>query len=203
MGDLNARHKELGSHLNTNVNGVHWKAHHRYSCAYWGTCTHTCRNMPTNTAKTFLVRPFLSDHFARAVCPGSAQEPLDDATIQDGGPRHPCGEALYNGLLHTIEGFITTPRVLAKAHAPRCWTYATDLVILNCQQTLAVYQRCWQLNPVDTESRDAMVTVAQHLMDLRQQERKKYWVSFLDKVRRTRSLKEVWHHVNSVRGKSR
>ncbi|MPC61175.1 hypothetical protein E2C01_055239 [Portunus trituberculatus] len=35
-----------------------------------------------------------------------------------------------------------------------------------------------------------MVTVARHLMDLRQQERKKYWVSFLDKVRRNRSLRE-------------
>ncbi|MPD03795.1 hypothetical protein E2C01_099449 [Portunus trituberculatus] len=48
-----------------------------------------------------------------------------------------------------------------------------------------------------------MVTVARHLIDLQQQERKKYWVSFLDKMRRTWSLREVWHHVNSVRGKSR
>ncbi|MPC13550.1 hypothetical protein E2C01_006288 [Portunus trituberculatus] len=70
-------------------------------------------------------------------------------------------------------------------------------------ETLAAYQRRWQLNPADTESRNAMVTVARHLTDLRQQERKKYWVSFLDQVRRTRFLQEVWHHVNSVRGKSR
>ncbi|MPC88147.1 hypothetical protein E2C01_083042 [Portunus trituberculatus] len=48
-----------------------------------------------------------------------------------------------------------------------------------------------------------MVTVARHLTDLQQQERKKYWVSFLDKVHRTQSLWEVWHHINSVRGKSR
>ncbi|MPC63769.1 hypothetical protein E2C01_057872 [Portunus trituberculatus] len=101
-------------------------------------------------------------------------------------------EALYDGLLHTI----TTPRVLARAHAPCRWTYATNSVILNCQQTLAAYQR-------HRESQDAMVTVAQHLMYLRQQERKKYWISFLDKVCRIRSLREVWHHVNSIRGKSR
>ncbi|MPC76937.1 hypothetical protein E2C01_071374 [Portunus trituberculatus] len=45
--------------------------------------------------------------------------------------------------------------------------------------------------------------MAQHLTDLRQQERKKYWVSFLDQVCRTQSLWEVWHHVNSVWSKSR
>ncbi|MPC62092.1 hypothetical protein E2C01_056174 [Portunus trituberculatus] len=111
-------------------------------------------------------------------------------------------EALYDGLLHTIKGFIATPRVLARAHAPRRWTYATDPVIRNCQHTLAAYQRRWQLNPADTESRDAIVTVARHLMDLWQQERKKYWVSFLDQVHRTQSL-QVLHHVNSVRDKSR
>ncbi|MPC53722.1 hypothetical protein E2C01_047621 [Portunus trituberculatus] len=55
-------------------------------------------------------------------------------------------EVLCDGLLHTIEGFITP----------------------------ATYQRRWQLNPADTESRDAMVTMARHLTDLQQQERKKY-----------------------------
>ncbi|MPC31696.1 hypothetical protein E2C01_024992 [Portunus trituberculatus] len=64
-------------------------------------------------------------------------------------------ETLYNGILHTIEGFIATPRVPVRAHAPHRWTYA---VILNCQQTLAAYQRRWQLNPADTESWDAMGT---------------------------------------------
>ncbi|MPC40503.1 hypothetical protein E2C01_034063 [Portunus trituberculatus] len=88
-------------------------------------------------------------------------------------------KALYDGLLHTIQG---TPRVLARAHTPRCWTYTTDPA-----------QESW----------DAMVTVAQHLIDLRQQERKKYWVSFLDWVCRTWSLWDVWHHINSVWGKPR
>ncbi|MPC93803.1 hypothetical protein E2C01_088945 [Portunus trituberculatus] len=96
-------------------------------------------------------------------------------------------EALHGGLLHTIEGFIATPRVLARAHAPRRRTYAADPVILNYQQMLAAYQRRWQLNPAGTESRDAMVTTARHLTDLRQQERKKYWVSFLDQVYGTQS----------------
>ncbi|MPC71761.1 hypothetical protein E2C01_066048 [Portunus trituberculatus] len=54
--------------------------------------------------------------------------------------------------------------------------------------TLAAYQRPWQINPADTKARDAMVTVARYLMDLRQQERTKYWVSFLDRVHKTRSL---------------
>ncbi|MPC89266.1 hypothetical protein E2C01_084204 [Portunus trituberculatus] len=179
-------------------------------------------NMPTYTAEIYLVTSLLSDHFAqettlpvqsvpavprkRLTMPPSRMTDLVvhvvawyaavKGSLAD-------AEALYDGLLHTIEGFIATPRVPARAHAPRRWTYATDPVILNCQQTLAANQRRWQLNPADTESRDAMVTVVRHLTDLRQQERKKYWVSFLDKVRRTRSLWEAWHHVNSVRGKSR
>ncbi|KAK8406395.1 hypothetical protein O3P69_007229 [Scylla paramamosain] len=90
-------------------------------------------------------------HNERAVRPGSAQEAPDSATIQDGGPRRPrdgvvlCSfadaEALYDRLLHTIEGFIATPRALARTHTPCCWTYTTDPVILNCQQMLAAYQR--------------------------------------------------------------
>ena len=109
-------------------------------------------------------------------------------------------EALYDGLLHTIKGFVASPRAPGWPHAPRRWTYANDPVIQNCQQTLAAYQRCWQQNPADTESREAMVTVARPLTSLRQQERTKHWVSFLDRVRKTRSLREVWHHVNRVQG---
>ncbi|MPC61480.1 hypothetical protein E2C01_055552 [Portunus trituberculatus] len=71
-------------------------------------------------------------------------------------------------------------------------------MILNCQQMFAAYQRCWELSPANTESQDAMVTVAQHLTDLWQQERKKYWVSILDQVHRTRSFRDVWYHVNSI-----
>ncbi|MPC68525.1 hypothetical protein E2C01_062727 [Portunus trituberculatus] len=178
--------------------------------------------MPTYTAETFLVRSLLSDHFAletalpvqfaQAVPRKCLTVPLSRmaglvvhvvawyATVKGS---FADAEALYDGLLHTIEGFIVTPRALARAHAPRCWTYAADPVILSCQQTLTAYQRRWQFNPADTESRDAMATMARHLMDLQQQERKKYWVSFLDKVRRTWSLQEVWHHVNSVQGTSR
>ncbi|MPC63810.1 hypothetical protein E2C01_057915 [Portunus trituberculatus] len=35
-------------------------------------------------------------------------------------------EALYDGLLHIIEGFIATPRVLARTHTLRHWIYTTD-----------------------------------------------------------------------------
>ncbi|XP_063860620.1 uncharacterized protein LOC135100930 [Scylla paramamosain] len=75
-------------------------------------------------------------------------------------------EALYNGLLHTIEGFIATPRETLAAQLSR-------------HRVTGCYGYC-----------------GSYLTDLRQQERKKYWVSFLDRVRRTRSLREVWHHVN-------
>ncbi|XP_063849706.1 uncharacterized protein LOC135093957 [Scylla paramamosain] len=221
MGDLNARHKELGSHLTTNANGVRWKAFldttdivvlfggHAPTHVQGGRLNYVALiNMPTYTAETLLVRSLLSDHFAlETIFPvqSGPAVPRKRLTV----PCCPCdgsfadAEALYDGLLLTIRGFITTPRALARIHTPRRWTYTTNPVILNCQQMLTAYQRHWQLNPADTESRDAMVTVARHLTDLRQQERKKYWVSFLGQMRRTRSLQKVWHHVNSVRGKPR
>ncbi|MPC96430.1 hypothetical protein E2C01_091688 [Portunus trituberculatus] len=178
--------------------------------------------MPTYTAETLLVRSLLSDHFAlETILPVQSALAMSRRRLTVPPSRivglvvhmvawyaavkgsFADAEELYDGLLHTIEGFIATPRVLARAHTPRRCTYATDPVILNCQQTLAAYQRRWQVNPADTESWDATVTVARHLTDLGQQERKKYWVFFLDQLRRTRSLREVWHHVNSIRGKSR
>ncbi|MPC75746.1 hypothetical protein E2C01_070140 [Portunus trituberculatus] len=197
MGDLNARHKELGSHLTTNANGVCWKAFLDTTDTAVLTGDHTPThvqgdrldyvaliNMPTYTAETYLVRSLLSDHFVlETTLPvqSALAVPRKRLTVP---PSRMAGlvvhgsfadaEALYNGLLYTIEGFTTTPRVPTRAHAPRRWTYATDPVILNCQQTLAAYQRRWQHNPADTASRDAMVTVAQHLKDLQQQERKKY-----------------------------
>ncbi|MPC60907.1 hypothetical protein E2C01_054967 [Portunus trituberculatus] len=200
MGDLNARHKELGSHLTTNANDVHWKAFLDTT----DTAVLSGEHAPTHVQGgrldyVALINMILAERPLRpgddppgAVRPGSAQEPLDGATIQDSGlvvhvvtwytavkSSFTDAEALYDGILHTIKGFITTPRVLARAHTPCRWTYAADPVILNCQQMLAAYQRRWQLNPADTESQDAMVTMARHLTDLRQQERKKYVLDLL------------------------
>ncbi|MPD06800.1 hypothetical protein E2C01_102628 [Portunus trituberculatus] len=169
--------------------------------------------MPTHTAKTFLIRSLLETTLPVQSTPAVPRKHLTVPPSRMAGlvvhvvawyaamkGSFANAETLYDGLLHTIKGFIATLRVPARAHAPRRWPYATDPVILNCQQTLTAYQRSWQLNPADTESRNAIVTVARHLMDLRQKERMKYKVSFLDKVRRTRSF-QVWHHVNSVWGK--
>lgn len=77
MGDLNARHKELGSHLTTNANGVRWKAfldttdtvvlsgEHAPTHVQGGRLDYVALiNMPTYTAETLLVRSLLSDHFA-------------------------------------------------------------------------------------------------------------------------------------------
>ncbi|MPC77677.1 hypothetical protein E2C01_072136 [Portunus trituberculatus] len=77
MGDLNARCKELGSHLTTNANGVRWKAfldttdttvltgEHAPTHVQGGRIDYVALiNMPTYTAETFLVRSLLSDHFA-------------------------------------------------------------------------------------------------------------------------------------------
>ncbi|MPC71785.1 hypothetical protein E2C01_066074 [Portunus trituberculatus] len=113
-------------------------------------------NMPTYTAETYLVRSLLSNHFAletTLLVQSTLAVPRERLTVP---PSRMAGlvvhmvawytavkdsfadaKALYNGLLHTIEGFIATPRVPARAHATRRWTNAADPVILNCQQTLA------------------------------------------------------------------
>ncbi|KAG0717245.1 hypothetical protein GWK47_008174 [Chionoecetes opilio] len=112
--------------------------------------------------------------------------------------------ALYQGLVTIITEFVTS-----SGRAPRqppnrsSRTYAKNPVVVNCQQTLATYQRRWQQDPGDHDAREAMLTVARHLTDLRQQVRTQHWNDFLSSVRRTRSLQEVWHHVNRARVKGR
>ncbi|MPC63308.1 hypothetical protein E2C01_057405 [Portunus trituberculatus] len=215
MGDLNARHKELGSHFTTNANGVRWKAfldttetalltgEHATTHVQGGRLDYVALiNMPTYTAEPFFVRFLLSSHLAlettlpmksilvvprkRLMVPPSTIAGLIVhvlawySAVKDS---FGDSEALYNGLLNTIKGFIMTLRVLSRAHIPHCWNYDTNPVILNFEQMLVTYQRCWTLNPANAESRVAMI-------------------SFLDRVRRTQSLRKVWHHVNSIWSKS-
>ncbi|KAK3895411.1 hypothetical protein Pcinc_000864 [Petrolisthes cinctipes] len=112
-------------------------------------------------------------------------------------------DSLYGSLTDIIEDFVEGTRGPTQSKKPCQRTYARDLRIVNCQQTLATYQRQWQKNPGDHEAREAMVVVARHLTELRQEVRKIYWNDFLAKVRQTKSLQEVWQHVNQVRGKNR
>ncbi|MPD01765.1 hypothetical protein E2C01_097308 [Portunus trituberculatus] len=116
--------------------------------------------MPTYAAQTYLVRSLLRDHFAlettlpvqsapavprkRLTVPPSRMTDLVVHVVAWYAAMKGSfadAEALCDGLLHTIEGFIATPRVPARAYASCRWTYATDPVILNCQQMLAAYQR--------------------------------------------------------------
>ncbi|KAK8371838.1 hypothetical protein O3P69_015715 [Scylla paramamosain] len=227
----NERHKELGSHPTTNANGVRWKAfldttdtvvlcgEHAPTHVQGGRLDYVALiNMPTYTAETLLVRSLLSDHFALETTfpvQSALAVPRKRLTVP---PSRMAGlvvhvmawySAVKGSFADAETDYYTPSRDSSRLQG--LWQGATlhaagltlPTVFLNCQQTLAAYQRCWQLNPADTESRDAMVTVARHLTDLRQQERKKYWVFFLDRVRRTRSLREVWHYFNSVRGKPR
>ena len=77
MGDLNARHKDLGSHFTTNINGVRWKAFLDAT----DTVMLTGDSVPTHTQggrldyvalsnvfqcpiETHLLPTLLSDHFA-------------------------------------------------------------------------------------------------------------------------------------------
>ncbi|KAK3881436.1 hypothetical protein Pcinc_014092 [Petrolisthes cinctipes] len=112
-------------------------------------------------------------------------------------------DSLYGSLTDIIEDFVEGTRGPTQSNKPCQRTYARDPRIVNCQQTLATYQRQWQKNPGDHEAREAMVVVARHLTELRQEVRKIYWNDFLAKVRQTKSVQEVWQHVNQVRGKNR
>ncbi|XP_050700378.1 uncharacterized protein LOC126987455 [Eriocheir sinensis] len=111
--------------------------------------------------------------------------------------------SLYHGLLDTVESFVAAGRAPPRPAKRRLQTYASDPAVSNCQRTLASYQRRWQQDPADRAARDAMIAVARHLTELRQEARSRHWVAFLASVRKTRSLREVWHHVNRVRGRTK
>ena len=236
LGDLNARHKDLGSHHTTNANGVRWKAFLDATDTAVLTGenvpTHVqggrldyvvLLNMPTFTATTFLDRSLLSDHFALTTAlrvPTSATVPRKRLSVSSARLPHLVRHvtewysrvqgalagpaALYEGLVGAIEGFVgatSPPPGRPRKSVSRAYPSAPQ--ILHCQQMLAACQRRWQADPGDREAREAMVTVARHLTELRQEARKKYWEAFLCRVSSTRSLQEIWNHVNRVRGKSR
>ncbi|KAK3888671.1 hypothetical protein Pcinc_007284 [Petrolisthes cinctipes] len=79
-------------------------------------------------------------------------------------------DSLYGSLTDIIEDFVEGTRGPTQSNKPCQRTYARDPRIVNCQQTLATYQRQWQENPGDHEAREAMVVVARHLTELRQEE---------------------------------
>ncbi|KAK4318942.1 hypothetical protein Pmani_010031 [Petrolisthes manimaculis] len=172
-------------------------------------------NMPTYTVVTSLVRNLLSDHFAlETTIPIGSTAPanrkrLDVPTARLGQltayveawysatrDTYTDANSLYGSLTDIIEDFVEGTRGPTQSNKPCQRTYARDPRIVNCQQTLATYQRQWQKNPGDHEAREAMVVVARHLTELRQEVRKIYWNDFLAKVRQTKSLQEVWQHVN-------
>lgn len=99
-------------------------------------------------------------------------------------------DSSYQRLVGAIEGFVSSTN---KAHPKRptlcLWTYTRDSVILNCRHTLAVYQQLWQCNPNDRDARDAMVSVARHLNELRLLSRRQYWQDFWGDVRKTPTLR--------------
>ncbi|KAK3867791.1 hypothetical protein Pcinc_026770 [Petrolisthes cinctipes] len=179
-------------------------------------------NMPTYTVVTSLVRNLLSDHFAlETTIPIGSTAPanrkrLDVPTARLGQltayveawysvtrDTYTDANSLYGSLTDIIEDFVEGTRGPTQSNKPCQRTYARDPRIVNCQQTLATYQRQWQKNPGDHEAREAMVVVAHHLTELRQEVLKIYWNDFLAKVRQTKCLQEVWQHVNQVKGKNR
>ncbi|XP_076035206.1 uncharacterized protein LOC143021517 [Oratosquilla oratoria] len=66
---------------------------------------------------------------------------------------------------------------------------------------MAALQSRWQAQPNDHDVKRAMGTVAKHLSELKRDMRKKYWDEFLNKIRNTKSIQEVWYYVNKVKGK--
>ena len=234
-GDLNSRHRDLGSHRTNNVNGIRWKAFldatEMAVLTGDNVPTHiqggrldyvTLFNMPTFTAETLIIRCLLSDHFAlettipiqpapvvprkRLTVP-TARMPHLITTVEAwyGATKGTFSDAaaLYEGLVDTIELFVGAGRAPRRSIRDCPQTYAKDPAVVNCQRLLASYQRRWQEDLTDLAARDAMVAVAKHLTELRKEARSRHWNDFLGSVRKTRSLREVWHHVNRVRGKTR
>ncbi|MPC55888.1 hypothetical protein E2C01_049833 [Portunus trituberculatus] len=106
MSDLNVRHKELGSPLTTNANGMRWKAfldatdiaaltwNHAPTHVQGGRLDYVALiNMPTYTAENILVRSLLSDHFALNTTFPVQSAPAVPRKRYD-GPRRPCGSVV-------------------------------------------------------------------------------------------------------------
>lgn len=238
MGDINARHRDLGSHLTNNVNGVRWKAFLDATDTAQLTgdnvATHVqggrldyvvlfnMTNGSDTTALTCLLPSLLSDHFALETSlplhfiPIIPRKRLKVPTFRlpqlvtcvktwyvSGKALFTDATSLYQGLLNIIEDFVCSKRSSSqRSAASHPVTYAKDPIILNCQQTLSSYQRQWQRDPSNREIRDVMVSVSRRLSELRLQARRKHWETFLGRVRQTKTLQGVWHHVNRVRGKA-
>lgn len=67
---------------------------------------------------------------------------------------------------------------------------------------MAALQSRWQAQPNDHDVKRAMGLVANHLTELKRGMRKKYWDEFLNRIRCTKSIQEVWYHVNKIKGKT-
>ena len=167
-------------------------------------------NLPLHTAETHLLSNLLSDHFALETTLTLTSAPfLRRPRLSVPSARLPhlvsCvrkwyagvkgtfidADSLYRGLLNTIQEFVSHGRVPSRVPDRAPNTYARDPVVVNCEQNLATYQARWQRDPADTDARDAMVAVARHLTELRQQTRQKYWGNFLTRVRSTSSLSGI------------
>ncbi|XP_050691052.1 calphotin-like [Eriocheir sinensis] len=112
--------------------------------------------------------------------------------------------SLYHGLLDTVESFVAAGRAPPRPAKRRLQTYASDPAVSNCQRTLASYHRRWQQDPADRAARDAMVAVARHLTELRQEARvrgrTKRLVSDSDPAGRAQDLMRQWQRASSLGG---
>ncbi|XP_076049533.1 uncharacterized protein LOC143030260 [Oratosquilla oratoria] len=176
LGDLNARHVDLGSFKTSNTNGVRWvtflKANDNVQITGAKVPTHVqggrldyvaLFNMPFCTCETNVVSSLLSDHF----------------------------------VLKTYIPLSTTNIV----HRKRLSIPSSKFPGLLINDTIAALQSRWQAQPNDHDVKRAMGTVAKHLSELKRDMRKKYWDEFLNKIRNTKSIQEVWYHVNKIKGK--
>lgn len=179
----------------------------------------TLFNMPYCKCETNIVPCLLSDHFAIKSCiPLSSSDFAPRKRLSIPAAKLPGllinvkkwystflyvaqdANDIYKGLLGVINDYVAANKTKQR-HTHKQRTYAHDPIILSCQDTLAALQRKWQTQPNNHEVKVAMGTVARHLSELKKGYRKEYWDKFLNKIRGTKSIQEIWYHVNRVRGK--
>lgn len=116
-----------------------------------------------------------------------------------------CLDRFNRDLLSAIERCLpTTPKThrKEKGHGGRKNRYCSDKTLKEWTYMLRLAHREWVQKGKKEQDRDILLDISRMCGEKRKEVREKYWKEFAQNIEECKSLKEIWHHVNKVRGKT-